>query len=98
MYIPASRYLKQMTAWQIHYSDAITGAMASQITGVSIGCLTVLCEGNPPVTGEFPSQWDSNADNASIRWRHHVQSTDAVFLPHELTTETPKDTHTHTNA
>ena len=29
-----------------------------------------LCEGNPPVTGGFPSQGASNAENVSI-WRHH---------------------------
>ena len=60
-------------------------AMASQITSVSILCSTVcsgankktpklrvtgLCEGNPPVTGGFPSQSASNAENASISWRH----------------------------
>ena len=54
-----------------HYSDVIMGATASQITGISIVCLTVcsgadkktsklrvtgLCEGNRPVTGGFPSQ------------------------------------------
>ena len=32
-----------------------------------------LCEGNSPVTGEFPSQRASNAENVSIWWRHHVQ-------------------------
>ena len=53
----------------IHNSDVIISAMASQITGVSVVCLTVcsgsdqrkksklrvtgLCEGNPPVTGGF---------------------------------------------
>ena len=31
-----------------------------------------LCEGNPPVTSEFPSQKASNEENVSIRWRHHV--------------------------
>ena len=31
------------------------------------------CEGNPPVTGGFPSQRASNAENVSIWWRHHVQ-------------------------
>ena len=36
--------------------------------------VTGLCEGNPPVTGEFPSQKASNADNVSIWWRHHVFS------------------------
>ena len=30
-----------------------------------------LCQGNPPVTGEFPSQRASNAKNYSIWWRHH---------------------------
>ena len=34
--------------------------------------LTGLCEGNSPVTGEFPAQRASNAENFSIRWRHHV--------------------------
>ena len=30
-----------------------------------------LCEGNSPVTGEFPAQRTSNAENVSIWWRHH---------------------------
>ena len=30
-----------------------------------------LFEGNPSVTGGFPSQMVSNAENASLRWRHH---------------------------
>ena len=34
------------------------------------------CVGNSPVTGEFPAQNASNAENASIRWRHHVSSCD----------------------
>ena len=33
--------------------------------------VTGLCEGNSPVTGEFPSQITRNAENVSIRWRHH---------------------------
>ena len=32
-----------------------------------------LC-GNSPVTGEFPAQIASNAENVSIWWRHHVES------------------------
>ena len=31
-----------------------------------------LCVGNSPVTGEFPAQRASNAENVSIWWRHHV--------------------------
>ena len=30
------------------------------------------CEGNSPVTGEFPAQRASNAENVSIWWRHHA--------------------------
>ena len=30
-----------------------------------------LCEGNSPVTGEFPALMASNAENVSISWRHH---------------------------
>ena len=34
--------------------------------------VTGLCEGNSPVTGEFPAQRASNAENVSIWWRHYV--------------------------
>ena len=34
--------------------------------------VTVLCAGNSPVTGEFPAQRASYAENVSIWWRHHV--------------------------
>ena len=34
--------------------------------------VTGLCEGNSPVTGEFPAQRGSNAENVSIWWRHHA--------------------------
>ena len=30
------------------------------------------CAGNSPMTGEFPAQMASNAENFSIWWRHHV--------------------------
>ena len=33
--------------------------------------VTGLCEGNSPVTGEFPAQRASNEKNISIWWRHH---------------------------
>ena len=34
--------------------------------------VTGLCAGNSPVTGEFPAQMLSYAENVSIWWRHHV--------------------------
>ena len=34
--------------------------------------VTGLCEGNSPVTGEFPAQRACYAENVSIWWRHHI--------------------------
>ena len=34
--------------------------------------VTGLCEGNSPMTGEFPSQRSSNAEDDSISWRLHA--------------------------
>ena len=36
--------------------------------------VTELCAGNSPVTGEFPAQMASNAENVSIWWRHYELS------------------------
>ena len=33
--------------------------------------VTGLCEGNSSVTGEFPTQRASNAEQVPILWRHH---------------------------
>ena len=70
-----------------HYNDVIMSTMTSQITSLTIVypnrwfwrrskktsklCVTGLCVGNSPVTGEFPTQMASNAENVSIWWRHH---------------------------
>ena len=67
------------------------GAMVSQIVGISIVAqffiqaqktskfrTTGLCEGHSPVTGEFPAQRASNAENISIWWRHHDIATDVL--------------------
>ena len=78
---------RKVTECTSHYSDVIMGARASQITGVSIVystvcsgadskktpklCVTGLCEGNSPMTGESPAQRASNAEKVSIWWRHH---------------------------
>ena len=65
-----------------HYGDVIMSVMASQITSLTIVYSSVysdtdkkktsklhvtgLCEGNSPVTGEFPAQRASNTENVSI--------------------------------
>ena len=43
----------------------------AQIKETSKLCVTGLCDGNSPMTGEFPAQMASNAENVSIWWRHH---------------------------
>ena len=45
----------------------------AQIKETSKLGVTGLCEGNSPVTSEFPAQRASNAENVSIWWRHHEQ-------------------------
>ena len=42
--------------------------------------VTGTCEGYSPVTGEFPAQRASNAENVSIPWCHH----DATMLRHPV--------------
>ena len=42
--------------------------------------VTGLCGGNSPVTGEFPAQMASNAENVSIWWRHHVYHHDVTEM------------------
>ena len=46
--------------------------------------VTGLCEGNSPVTGEFPAQRASNAQNVSIWWRHHVNSSKQPWLTRNM--------------
>ena len=43
--------------------------------------VTGLCAGNSPVTGEFPTQMASNAENVSIWWRHHIH---VLLLHHDF--------------
>ena len=76
-----------------HCNDVIMSTKASQITSHTIVYSTVysapiketsnlrvtgLCVANLPVTGEFPAQTASNAENIFIWWRNHAQ---VLFLP-----------------
>ena len=64
----------QITSLTIVYSAIYSGAdkKTSKLR------VTGLCEGNSPVTGEFPAQRASNAENVSIWWRHHDATQEAV--------------------
>ena len=86
----ALKDMDKINRYFVHNSDVIMSTMASQITGVSIvysnvcsGAdqtktsklwVTGLCGGNSPVSGEFPAQGASNAENVPIWWRHHGHS------------------------
>ena len=75
--------------------DIIMGAMASQITSLTIvdstvysgadqrkhqiSALLAICVGNSPVTGEFPAQMASKAENVFNWWRHHDDATCMCF-------------------
>ena len=61
-------------------------------------CVTGLCVGNSPGTGEFPAQMASYAENVSIWWRHHVFHPDDLdeFEWHSLF-KSKWHTHTHTH-
>ena len=51
--------------------------------------VTGLCEGNSPVTGEFPAQMASHAENVSIWWRHHDHGVSpGKCQPHTFRTNT----------
>ena len=82
-----------------HYNDVIMGAIASQITSLTIVLnrlfwrrskkttrirVTGLCAGNSPVTGEFPAQMASNAENVSIWWDHHAVGVLRITHPSAL--------------
>ena len=41
-------------------------------------CVNSFCVRNSPVTGEFPAQMASNAENVSIGWRHHASSCPSI--------------------
>ena len=59
-------------------SHALGGLFKLTSKKISKPALLALCEGNPPVTGEFPSQRARNAENVSIEWCHHDNMT--VFI------------------
>ena len=39
------------------------------------------CEGNPPFTCGFPSQRDSNVENITISWHHHMKMQSKNYRP-----------------
>ena len=73
--------------WRHYEHDGVSNGQPHHcLLNRSFGCkskktsklrVTGLCVGNSPGTGEFPAQMASNAENASIWWRHHATCTSA---------------------
>ena len=59
----ASQITSLTIVYSVVFSDADKKTSKLRVTG--------LCEGNSPVTREFPALRASNAENVSIWWRHH---------------------------
>ena len=57
--------------------------------------VTGLCSGNSPVTGEFPTQMASNAENVSIWWRHHASNIQNYFFIYKIWHEVASSTAKH---
>ena len=65
-----------ITSLTIVYSTVLFRRRSKKTSKLRV---TGLCEGNSPVTGEFPTQRASNAENVSIWWRHHALLLDPLL-------------------
>ena len=86
MFKKSTAWSVELITWVNTLNDVIMSTMASQITSLAIAYFNGLfkrrsketsklrvpspCDGNSPVTGEFPVERASNAENVSICWRH----------------------------
>ena len=71
----------QMTNITIVYSTVYSGIDKKKTSKLRV---TGRCEGNSPVTGEFPAQMASNVENISIWWRHHESEPRELFYSFRL--------------
>ena len=87
---------KQVSRTGIHYNDVIMGAIASQITSLTIVYSIVYSDsdqrkhqssaslafvrGIQHRTGDFPAQMASYVENVSVWWRHHEVTTSHRLL------------------
>ena len=72
----------QWTWWRLKspVSELLTQPfIQGQIKKTARHRVTGHCAGNSPVTGEFPAQRASNAENVSPRWSHHEKLLFIVF-------------------
>ena len=66
-----SHWLCVYTKWSLVYSRVCSGWHQRKHQN---SMLLAHCEGNPLMTGGFPSQRASNMESVSMAWRHHAKS------------------------
>ena len=67
----------QITSLTIIYSIVYSRRRSTKTSKLRVNGL---CEGNSPVTGEFPARMTSNTENVSIWWRHGGLRSTALTL------------------
>ena len=73
-----SAIASQIISLPIVYSTVYSRHKSTKTSKLRV---TGLCPGNSPVTGEFPAQRASNAENVCIWWRHIVLSVSSIIRP-----------------
>ena len=69
-----------MTSWHGSLDYLLSRLFRRRSKKSSKLCVTDLCEGNSPVTCEFPTQRASNTENVSIWWRHHAYNFSTLMI------------------
>ena len=77
-----STIASQITSLTIVYSTVYSDADQRKKSKLRV---TGLCVGNSPVTGEFPAQMASKAENVSIWWRHNGRLQANIVMAETLT-------------
>ena len=78
-----------MARWRLKSPDSRLLTFGSVYSGAyqrkhQSSASLALCAGNLPVTGEFPTQKASNAENVSIWWRHPDKMEIRFWMPHTV--------------
>ena len=79
-----SEMVSQIISLTIVYSTVYSRRRSKKTSKLRV---TGLCVGNSPVTGGFPAQMTSNAENISIWWRHYVRYVILTIIPLKISYE-----------
>ena len=72
-----SRVARDLRRYHAHYDVTVMNTPWLLVL-VALTAILVPVWGEPPVVGEFPSQWANNTGIISMLWRHH--KSDTIFV------------------